>query len=188
MQYIYILKLGDGCYYVGKTSNVDARLDQHVKGKASTWTRLHKVGSLLDSFEEVHPIDELKTTLDLMAKHGIAKVRGDIYSQLTLSFDQHLNILRHLRSMTNACLACGENGHFIQDCVAHMCYRCGRAGHTVEECYAKSHGCGGRLDGCYRCGRPDHWRFRCNRSRDAFGRLLPASYIEKCKSLFRVKT
>lgn len=106
MQHIYILKLDEGCYYVGKTSNVDARLDQHAKGTGSAWTQKHKVELLLDSFEEVHPIDELKTTLDLMAKHGIDKVRGDIYSQLVLSLDQHLSILRHLRSMANTCLAC----------------------------------------------------------------------------------
>jgi len=170
------------------TSDLASRVDQHVKGTGAAWTRAHKVELLLDSFEEVHPIDELKTTLDLMKTYGIDKVRGDVYSQITLSLDQHLGILRHLRSMANTCLACGQAGHFVQDCNIALCYRCGRAGHTANDCYAKSHTHGGRLDGCYRCGRPDHWRFRCNRSRDVFGRPLASSFIKKIKNIFKVYT
>jgi predicted GIY-YIG superfamily endonuclease len=41
MEYIYVLELRGGKYYVGKTSDVDHRFQQHKNGTGSVWTRLH---------------------------------------------------------------------------------------------------------------------------------------------------
>ncbi|WP_027479067.1 GIY-YIG nuclease family protein [Gryllotalpicola ginsengisoli] len=36
--YTYMLRCADGSYYVGSTSNLDARMDQHGAGKGSAYT------------------------------------------------------------------------------------------------------------------------------------------------------
>ena len=42
MVYIYVLKLIQGKYYVGKTSNPRFRLDNHFNKNGSEWTRIYK--------------------------------------------------------------------------------------------------------------------------------------------------
>jgi len=37
--YLYILQCADGSYYVGHTDNLEQRIDDHVQGKASYYTR-----------------------------------------------------------------------------------------------------------------------------------------------------
>ena len=39
---IYVLKLKSGKYYVGKTNNVNVRLNDHIRSKGSTWTKKYK--------------------------------------------------------------------------------------------------------------------------------------------------
>ena len=39
---IYILKLEDNCYYVGKSENVEQRFQQHLSGSGSFFTKKHK--------------------------------------------------------------------------------------------------------------------------------------------------
>jgi predicted GIY-YIG superfamily endonuclease len=38
MAWMYILKCGDGTYYVGSTKNLDLRFSQHQSGKGSRYT------------------------------------------------------------------------------------------------------------------------------------------------------
>jgi putative endonuclease len=38
MAWMYILKCGDGSYYVGSTKNLDLRIAQHQSGKGSRYT------------------------------------------------------------------------------------------------------------------------------------------------------
>ena len=37
--YVYILECGDGSYYTGITTDVQARLATHIKGKGAKYTR-----------------------------------------------------------------------------------------------------------------------------------------------------
>ena len=43
MVLIYILKLENSKYYIGKTTNIDSRLSAHMLGNGSEWTKLHKL-------------------------------------------------------------------------------------------------------------------------------------------------
>jgi len=42
MVYIYVLKLENNKWYIGKTDSPKFRLDQHFALKGSVWTNLHK--------------------------------------------------------------------------------------------------------------------------------------------------
>lgn len=45
--YVYILECGDGSYYTGCTWNTDARLEQHILGLGSKYTRNRGVRGLV---------------------------------------------------------------------------------------------------------------------------------------------
>jgi predicted GIY-YIG superfamily endonuclease len=77
----YVLKLEDGCYYVGATKNYDYRIYQHFNHDGgSKWCNLHeplevvyfkKFSSYKAAFK-----DEQAQTVIYMRKYGIRHVRG----------------------------------------------------------------------------------------------------------------
>lgn len=83
--WLYVLELEGGHFYVGQSSNPDARINAHKAGKASSWTTLHPY------FKEVirQPTGttdwkvaealENKWTLELMQLRGWEKVRGGFW-------------------------------------------------------------------------------------------------------------
>ena len=86
---VYVLKLDDGCIYVGESKNIFARIENHRQGEGAAWCRIHGVSNLerLDPISppsEDHDHWERSETLDRMYKHGISKVRGWAYTQETL--------------------------------------------------------------------------------------------------------
>jgi hypothetical protein len=168
---IYILELENGKFYVGRTDDFQTRIIQHQEGTGCAWTSLFKYKDVIQVFQG-DKFDEDKNTLKYMNKYGIENVRGGAYSNIELSFEQYLALQRQLHNANNFCLACGQPGHFINDCCTQICYRCGRIGHMAGECTEVNHILNGKLNGCTRCGRPDHWYYTCNRSKDIYGRKL----------------
>ena len=115
---IYILRLAEGKYYVGKSDNVLTRLQQHMNGNGSAWTQKYKPVALEKTMENVSPFDEDKITKEYMSKYGIDNVRGGSYVQIELS-KFHLDALKmELWSTKDLCTRCGRAGHFIKDCYA----------------------------------------------------------------------
>ena len=45
--YVYILLCEDGSYYTGHSKDVKHRIEQHGKGQASRYTRMHKPEKLV---------------------------------------------------------------------------------------------------------------------------------------------
>lgn len=77
-QVVYILKLENHKWYVGKTSKLDRRLEEHKKGYRSPWTQINKIISV----EKIIKNGDLKSiTLDYMRKYGWENVRGYAWSQ-----------------------------------------------------------------------------------------------------------
>lgn len=155
LNYIYVLELNGGNYYVGKTSNIASRFNDHKCGKGSSWTRIHGGCKLI----EIHPceslFDEDKHTLDFMDMFGLDKVRGGSFSNVVLTKEQKNVITKSIRNANGLCQECGEYGHFINNCHSlrknrylsentngkydeFTCKRCFRSNHTVENCYAKT--------------------------------------------------
>lgn len=82
--YIYVLRLEDGKYYVGKTTNVQKRLKEHQEMRGSAWTRKYRVQQLMGTSLMDSGFDEDNKVKELMEKHGISNVRGGSYSQIDL--------------------------------------------------------------------------------------------------------
>lgn len=90
--YLYVLELANGCYYVGLTSDIKKRIDEHFNGKGAEWTRLntplrlmHSINTGTHNAREAEII-ESEATVILMLKHGIGKVRGGYYTQTEQNF------------------------------------------------------------------------------------------------------
>jgi len=89
MRGIYALKLEGGNYYVGSSGNVERRINSHMDGRGSAWTRLHRPVEVLDTMEVKDPESrkrfEKYRTLHLMKKKGWERVRGWAWTQRNLS-------------------------------------------------------------------------------------------------------
>lgn len=112
---VYVLKLQHGCYYVGRTTNLHQRLNQHKSGCGSVWVKKHPMIELIRSEEEPSPFYEDMIVKETMNQYGIHKVRGGSYSQPWLSKDQIKFLTIELRGATDKCFQCGGD-HFVIDC------------------------------------------------------------------------
>lgn len=117
---IYVLKLEEDCFYVGKTNNLDARLETHKLGNGSAWTYKHNVIELHKTFKPPSDVDadfyEDMIVKMYMRKYGIQKVRGGSYSQLYLSQEKIRLITQEIYGATDKCFRCGGD-HFVKDCL-----------------------------------------------------------------------
>lgn len=74
---VYVLKLEDGCYYVGITMDLNKRLSQHWIGEGAKWTKLHKPVSVERIiFPAEGDTIENDTTKAIMELYGKENVRG----------------------------------------------------------------------------------------------------------------
>jgi predicted GIY-YIG superfamily endonuclease len=178
MEELYVLQLQGGKYYVGKTTDINRRYEEHKTGRGSSWTSKYKPVKIL----EVRPLkdthDENNTTKDLMKKYGVDNVRGGSYTQVELPEHLTATLQAEIRGNSDACFKCGEQGHFAKDCDVEevTVYEC-------EECHAEfetmtkfnRHSCkpsyksSNYNGGCYRCGRLSHWADECYASRHVKG-------------------
>ena len=71
----YVLSLENGNYYVGITNNFNERINQHLSGKGSSWTKMHKPIDVIERFYGSKE-NERKKTLDYMRKYGWETTRG----------------------------------------------------------------------------------------------------------------
>ena len=116
MVFIYTLKLIQGKYYVGKTTNPSFRLDNHFNSNGSAWTMKYKPIELLELIPNCDDYDEDKYTRKYMDKYGIDNVRGGSF----VSIELDKSTIQHLTQMSNGtndkCFVCSKSGHFAKDC------------------------------------------------------------------------
>ncbi len=119
---IYCLRLERGKYYVGLTRKEGFdRLDAHRSGKGAAWTKKYKPIGQVWVEADMKPADEDRLTLEMMAKYGVANVRGGDWCQLRLPEATYRGLVKKTGKMTQG-----------------PCGRCGRDTHGRSKCFAKT--------------------------------------------------
>jgi predicted GIY-YIG superfamily endonuclease len=74
--YIYVLKLIDDRYYIGRSQNIVQRIEDHFSGNGSIYTKKYKPLSVIEIVEEKTIDDEKNKTIEYIEKYTWEKVRG----------------------------------------------------------------------------------------------------------------
>ena len=187
MVFIYVLKLKNNKYYVGKTENPSFRLENHFNQNGSYWTKKYKPLKLYELKPNCDNYDEDKITIQYMRKYGKDNVRGGSFCQINLSKENEITLERMINGSSDKCYNCGGN-HFIKNCPRKMNYQketkkyneeyyeetdeeeyweceyCGKLFDTEKGClfhenvYCKKKY---KKDFCKRCGRSGHTKNDC---------------------------
>jgi hypothetical protein len=122
---VYVLQLKGGFIYVGQSSNIERRIQQHLSGKGAMFTKRHKPTGVvlprLGKVEGAGDSGERQEVLLQMRKHGMHRVRGWKYCNDKLSKTEVLDINSNWVEMFNLCRKCMKPGHMASFCRAKKC-------------------------------------------------------------------
>ena len=82
--YIYVLELVEDRYYVGRSSNILRRVEEHFTNIGALYTMKYKPLKVIEIVEEKTREDERNKTLEIMEKYGWEKVRGAGWCSLNI--------------------------------------------------------------------------------------------------------
>jgi predicted GIY-YIG superfamily endonuclease len=114
--FVYILKLEEDKYYIGKTTNPDVRIRDHFNSRGAKWTQKYKPVETMEIIPDCDDYDENKHTFKMMKIYGIENVRGGSFCQVVLS-QHNINTLNQiLFDVSNKCYTCGSTSHYTLNC------------------------------------------------------------------------
>lgn len=99
MKFCYILRLIENKYYVGITSNIEKRMNQHFSGQGAKWTKIYKPLEIIEIEPFTHKWQESYTTLITMKKYGIENVRGGPWCQINLIIYPKITLIDETKSI-----------------------------------------------------------------------------------------
>ncbi len=115
---VYVIQLFDDKFYIGRTNNLNRRLEEHKNGRGSEWTKKYPFINLLKAVNTNDLFIEDKYVKMYMNKYGINNVRGGSYSNIELNKEQENLLKKELNTINNNCYRCGRNSHYIKNCYA----------------------------------------------------------------------
>jgi hypothetical protein len=178
MVYIYVLKLQNNKYYIGKTLNPYFRIESHFNSEGSEWTKINKPVKILKLIKG-DDYDEDKYTKMYMDKYEIDNVRGGSYTSVKLDKETKNQLLKISNSINNRCFKCEKEGHFAKNCkefdysnsesdenVIWCCEYCNKEFEEEEKCeyherYCKKKNNLNFNNSCFKCGKYGHFANNC---------------------------
>jgi predicted GIY-YIG superfamily endonuclease len=115
-EFIYVLELQNGMYYVGRSAQPFSRITQHHSGIGAEWTRAHRPLRVIECNPCASAMDEDNAVRKYMLRYGIDRVRGGSYAQMQLTATQRQMLTTEMCTATNACFRCHRIGHFMNTC------------------------------------------------------------------------
>ena len=133
---IYKMNLEDGKKYIGKTIDIDRRMNQHFSGNGAKVTKKFKPidAKVVDEVPGFFSDDvEQEYTEEYIDKYGYENVRGGMYtnSKTLKKNDESFHTMWNPGTPKPKKLKPKKK--------VSKCTRCGRSGHSKDKCYAKSH-------------------------------------------------
>lgn len=179
--YIYVLLCQEDKYYVGKTKDLERRMEEHFSEDGATWTKLYEPVKLVETHRARGMLDENITTLQMMDKHGIENVRGGSFCYTRIGKIRRAQLEEKIQQMKDGEYK-GEEKYYskrrrkmisitktvsvsnkdsngekkvkrVRKKVVYgvICKRCGRKNHKEDTCFANTHKDGTVL--CEVCGK-----------------------------------
>lgn len=179
---VYVLCLEGSKYYVGSSENIEKRVKQHQSlNYASAWTTKYAFQSVYCIYpRDINTIKiyEEQIVFDMMEKFGIENVRGGAFAQVDLDEDMKMSLEKMLKHRQNACLNCGDQGHYISQCKKDAKQEKGgfwnflQKGMTVLADAQKLQQKTEIRIKCFRCGRENHVMPNCYAKTHVNGKIL----------------
>jgi predicted GIY-YIG superfamily endonuclease len=174
---IYVLRLTGGKYYIGKTTNLLARLDAHrhdCPSHGSSWTDKYIIEDCIESVAMTSKFHEDNKTLEYMGKYGIDNVRGGSFCSVELDQATKDHIQKQIWHTEGKCLNCGSEGHYAKTCEkttnGPSSSPTNQQGQNQNSMTTQHHvssqnhrltTSSKKYGVCYRCGRPGHFANQC---------------------------
>lgn len=82
---IYILKLQDDKYYIGKSNDVLSDYNRHLAGTMCKWTQIYRPIFIIKTIINISPNEIYQIFYRYISEYGIDKVRCDIFQEFVLN-------------------------------------------------------------------------------------------------------
>ncbi|CAN0060893.1 unnamed protein product, partial [Ectocarpus sp. 13 AM-2016] len=115
---VYVLKLEDGCWFVGLADNISETVALHREQQFDGWTQAHKASQVVT--REMAPMVkrqkdlarwERLETMNIARQHGVDRVRGYNWTGCYLTDSERQDFVRAVRHHIGVCERCGKGFH-----------------------------------------------------------------------------